>query len=109
MYNHNVPPWWNWNTQQVEGLCPKGRAGSSPVGGIDNCLKTALIGPFFYGIIRAGLSLSPAPGGKILYAHWGANVRACRRLYYTRIVNDVKKTARSQTQGAVETLSMESQ
>ena len=30
-----LPPWWNWHTQQVEGLCPYGRTGSSPVGGID--------------------------------------------------------------------------
>ena len=28
------PPWWNWHTQQVEGLCPVGRTGSSPVGGM---------------------------------------------------------------------------
>jgi len=28
-----VPPWRNWYTQQVEGLCPYGRARSSRAGG----------------------------------------------------------------------------
>lgn len=28
-----MPPWRNRYTRQVEGLCPYGRAGSSPVGG----------------------------------------------------------------------------
>jgi len=40
--------------------------------------------------ISVGLSLSPAPGGMILYAHWGANVRACRHLYYTHVKSHVK-------------------
>src|SRR5205085_7936784 len=29
----HMPPWRNWHTRQVEGLCPKGRGGSSPLGG----------------------------------------------------------------------------
>ena len=29
-----MPPWWNWYTRQVEGLCPYGRARSSRAGGI---------------------------------------------------------------------------
>ena len=28
-----MPPWWNWHTQQVEGLCPNGRVRSSRTGG----------------------------------------------------------------------------
>ena len=28
-----APPWWNWYTQQVEGLCPLGHLRSSRSGG----------------------------------------------------------------------------
>ena len=41
-----LPPWWNWHTQQVEGLCPYGRAGSSPVGGTERARSNAP-GSFF--------------------------------------------------------------
>jgi len=33
-YNNHAPPWWNRYTQQVEGLCPFGRGGSSPLAGM---------------------------------------------------------------------------
>lgn len=49
----DAPPWWNWYTRQVEGLCPVGRAGSSPVGGIGKglaCQNTFLAGFFVLGV-----------------------------------------------------------
>ena len=56
-----LPPWRNRHTRQVEGLCSKGRAGSTPVGGTNDiitkfnsrskkdlyCLGTAIC---FYGV-----------------------------------------------------------
>ena len=37
-----APPWWNWYTQQVEGLCPSGHLRSSRSGGTrdEMCEKT---------------------------------------------------------------------
>jgi len=33
-YNfHTMPPWWNWYTRQVEGLCPSGHLRSNRSGG----------------------------------------------------------------------------
>ncbi len=36
LWSEYLPLWWNWYTRQVEGLCSKGRAGSSPVRGTTN-------------------------------------------------------------------------
>jgi hypothetical protein len=42
-----VPLWRNGNTRQVEGLCPRGRAGSSPVRGTNARLLFASVrGPY---------------------------------------------------------------
>src|SRR5579884_2828309 len=44
-----LPPWRNRYTRQVEGLCPKGRGGSSPLGGTRSCWLTPAAPLSFWG------------------------------------------------------------
>ena len=63
---HISPLWWNWYTQQVEGLCPIGHLRSSRSRGTKRAADRIILSAVLYFMLRK-------PGGK----------SACRHSYFS--------------------------